>query len=126
MLFTMKSGNNANDAFVPLFIVNNNGATFVQTFHLAHLVGGLLGHLSVKVFARFIVEIDVGGLFESYLIILFHQKLHGFFGILHAARSVDAWPNLEDDVIHREFAIAKPAHFDDGLKSDGRIGVEAA
>ena len=56
-------GYNADDAFVPLFVVDHDGTTFFQTFHLTHLVGGLFGHLAVEILTRFVVEIDVRGLF---------------------------------------------------------------
>ena len=115
VLFGHARSHNANDAFVPDFVVDHNGASFLQSLHLTHLLGGLFRHLSVKVFARLVVEVDVRSLLQCHLIVLFHQELHGFFRILHTSRSVDARANFENDIVHREFAIAQPTNFDDGL-----------
>ena len=87
---------------------------------VAHLFDGLLGHSLVQVLARFVVEVDASRLLNGGRVVLLHQQVDSLAPVLHTARSVDAGANLEDDVVHRQFALVQAAHLNDGLQSNAR------
>ena len=118
-------GDDADDAFVPVFVVDDDAAAFVEVGQATHLLHGLLGGLLVEVLACFVVEVDLPGSLECCGEVALHEEFDGFLTVLHAARGVDARPYLEDDVVHREFAVAQSAHLDNGAEPDAGVGVEA-
>ena len=120
VLLGQARGHDADDALVPLFVVDNDGAAVVQLRQVTYLLDGFLGHGFVQVLARLVVEVDASRLLNGGRVVLLHQQVNRLAPVLHTARGVDAGANLEDDVVHREFALVEATHLDDSLQSDAR------
>ena len=126
VLFGQARSHDADNALVPVLAVNHDASAFIKSGQILYAVNSLFGHLLVEVLSRLIVKVDASCLFECHRKILFHQQVHSFLTVLHTSRRIDARSDFKDDVVHRQFAVRKSAHFDDSLQSDTRIRVQAA
>ena len=116
----------ADNALVPLFVVDHHGAAVVEPRKVAHEFHCLLRHLPVEVLARLVVEVDALCLLHGLGEVVFHQQRHGLAAALHTPRGVDARADFEDDIVHRQLAVAQPAHLYNGAKPRAGVGVQAA
>ena len=99
-------GHDADNALVPVLVVDYNG--FLLRVHLAagfEYGVGLLGDLLVELLAVLVILVDGLAKARGFLEIAGGEQLHGFRPALHAPRGVDARPDFE---ITSEMVISLP------------------
>ena len=122
--FCESRGHDADDAFLPVLIVEHDARLVFLAFQLGHNLVGLLGHLLVNVFALLVVLVDVLGFLQGQIVVFLNQQVDALFAVLHASAGIDARSDFEYDIAHRDVASAQSADVDDGLDADVRVLVE--
>ena len=125
--------NDADDAFVPIRVVDHDRA-FVALHFVGDELFSLGGSCLVDIFALFVVAIDVFAELARMVEVVRDEEFDHFATRLHTARSIDARTDFEDNVVDRDvgfvrnfavFVAFESARFDDGFESTRRVLVEA-
>ena len=99
VIYLRKTGSDdADDSFVPVFVVQDDGTAVGKPFQSGNNLVGLFGHGFVEVFAGFVVLVDLSCLFQSKREVFLRQQVYCFLAVLDASRSVDSRTYLENDV----------------------------
>ena len=115
----------ADNALVPVLIVDDN--RFFGRVGLAAGVEngvGFLGNPFVEFFAVFVVLVDFEALACRFLGVAGHKQFYRLASALHAARCIDARPDLEHHIADAYFLAAETACANYGPKSEIGISVE--
>ena len=109
---------------MPILVVQHDGAAVCESFQTGYDLIGLFGHGLVKVFAGFVILIDLSGLFQSNREVLFRQQIYRFLAVLDTSGGIDTRTYLEYYIADGDFFFRQSAYVDNGLQPYARITVE--
>ena len=93
-------------------------------FQFRHDLVCLFRHLLVNVLSQLVIFVDMLGCLLCGVEILLHQQVNRLFTVLHSSRRIDARTDFEDDVTHRNLAVAKPTDVDDSFQTGTWVLVQ--
>ena len=96
--FRQPGGYDADDTFMPVFIVQYDGTSVGKSVQVSYNIVGLLGHGLVQVLASLVVLIDLSGFLQGKREIFFSKQVNSFFPVLDASGGIDAGTYFEYNV----------------------------
>ena len=114
----------ANNALVPVGIVNHDGTLVLHLWQLRHNLARLFRHAFVQFLALLIIMIDGLRHLQRFVIVTFNEQIHRFLTILNTSAGIDAWTYLEDDVAHRQVLTRQSTHFHHSFHTHTGIVVQ--
>ena len=109
---------------MPSRIVDDDRLT---VFHILKFVDDgvrLVRDLLVQFAAFFVILVDAFAFFAGHVHILRQEQFDRFLSVHHAAGSVDARSDLEDDVADRDLFARQAADIDNPFQAEARIAVK--
>ena len=117
VIYFRQAGSDDSDyPFMPILVVQHDGAAVCESFQTGYDLIGLFGHGLVEVFAGFVILIDLSGLFQSNREVLFRQQIYRFLAVLDTSGGVDTRTYLEYYIADGDFFFRQSAYVDNGLQ----------
>ena len=122
--FRQPGGYDADDAFMPVFIVQYDGTSVGKSVQVSYNLVGLLGHGLVQVLACLVVLVDLSGFLQGEREIFFSKQVNSFFPVLDTSGGVDAGTYFEYNVTDGDVLVRQSADINDCFQAYAGITVQ--
>ena len=122
--FRQPGGYDADDTFMPVFIVQYNGPAVGKSIQIGHNLIGFFGHGLVQVLAGLVVLVDLSGFLQGKRKIFFGKQVDGFFPVLDTSGGIDAGTYFEYNVTDGDVLVRQSADINDGFQTYTGIAVQ--
>ena len=122
--FRQPGGYDADDAFMPVFIVQYDGTSVGKSVQVSYNLVGLLGHGLVQVLACLVVLVDLSGFLQGKREIFFSKQVNSFFPVLDTSGGIDAGTYFEYNVTDGDVLVRQSADINDCFQAYAGITVQ--